>query len=80
MNAHKIALRYLKEQVASVDKFHQELVAERATMGADTWTIDFMIKTAQRRKNELLEALSEAVVVAHSKDEPNKLIHPQPKA
>lgn len=78
MNAHKIALRYLKEQVASVEKFHADLVAERATMGADTWTIDYMINAARRRKDELLEALSEAVVVAHSKDEPKNLIHTKP--
>jgi hypothetical protein len=36
-----------------------------------------MIKAAERRKDELLEALSEAVVVMHQYDEPKTLINPQ---
>lgn len=74
MNAHKIALHYLKEQVASVEKFRIQLEAERRTMGADIWSIDFMLQSAEKRKAELLEALSEATFIIHSNDDPKTLI------
>lgn len=75
-NPHKMALRFIKENIAITDKFHKDLVAERALMASDTWTIDFMIRDVENWQQDLLEALSEALHFIADGD-PKKLINPQ---
>lgn len=76
MNAHKLAIKYLKENIAITDKFHKELVAERAVSTLDPGILDFMIKDIQNRQNYLLEALSEALHCVVDED-PATIINPE---
>jgi hypothetical protein len=74
MTTHKLAVKYIKENLAITEKFYQELVAERAIMASDTWTIDFMIKDIENRKKELLEALSEAIHCIVENSDPKRIL------